>query len=68
MLFTQTIATQREGQRKMEQEKHQNWHTKEYEKNIEKERRSTHIQHNFPWTTKIWQTHIIVVWSLYCHV
>ena len=37
MLFTETTATQGEGQRKkMEQEKHQNRHTKEYEKNTEK--------------------------------
>jgi hypothetical protein len=49
MLFNQTIATQGEGHRKkMEQEKCQNPHTKEYEKNIEKGRRSTYIKHNFP--------------------
>ena len=48
MLFTETIAAQGEGKRKkMEQEKHQNQHTK-YEKNIEKGRRSTDIKHNFP--------------------
>jgi len=49
MLCSETIVTQGEGQRKkMEQEKHQNQHTKEYEKNIEKGRRSTDIKHNFP--------------------